>query len=86
MRTLLCSISSVIILTRQLSLRINIPEHQQIIYIMILQIVPFVRLVMMQQRDLNYHVPADGVGRNDVVLLVNGIIVADGKRPIVSFV
>lgn len=86
MRTLLCSISSVIILTRQLSLRINIPEHQQIIYIMILQIVPFVRLVMMQQRDLNYHVPADGVGWNDVVLLVNGIIVADGKRPIVSFV
>lgn len=53
---------------------------------MILQIVPFVRLVMMQQRDLNYHVPADGVGWNDVVLLVNGIIVADGKRPIVSFV
>ena len=86
MRTLLCSISSVIILTRQLSLRINIPEHQQIIYIMILQIIPFVRLVMMQQRDLNYHVPADGVGWNDVVLLVNGIIVADGKRPIVSFV
>jgi hypothetical protein len=72
------------LLTCSFPVRIRVTKHKQVVDPLVIEVVPPMGLVIVQQGDFTDQIPPYGVVEADVLLCIDGGIVTECQGPVVS--